>query len=159
MFSKLKYLIIRNRLKKYIAGLQNPRPRGKFKAPDVLEDNLKILDHQTKSFSTTLLNLIDKKNMTDVDCYKRANIDRKLFSKIRSNENYKPSKNTVFAFAIALRLNIDEAEDLLISAGYSLSHSFVTDMVIEYFINKKNYDINIVNIALDDYNQKPLGSS
>ena len=122
------------------------------------EDKLGILEHQTKPFATTLLNLIDKKNMTDVDCYKRANIDRKLFSKIRSNENYKPSKNTVFAFAIALRLNIDETEDLLVSAGYSLSHSFITDIVVEYFIEKKKYDINLVNIALDEYKQQPLGS-
>lgn len=158
MFNKLKYLFVRNGLKKYIDELQNPRFRGKFKAPEGVEDKLGILEHQTKPFATTLLNLIDKKNMTDVDCYKRANIDRKLFSKIRSNENYKPSKNTVFAFAIALRLNIDETEDLLVSAGYSLSHSFITDIVVEYFIEKKKYDINLVNIALDEYKQQPLGS-
>jgi len=157
MFSKLKYLFTSKKLKKYINETQNPRFRGKFNIPSE-EDVLGILDKQTKSFSSTLLSFIDKKNMTDVDCYKRANIDRKLFSKIRSNQNYKPSKNTVFAFAIAIKLNIDETEDLLMSAGYSLSHSFLTDIIVEYFIEKKKYDINLVNIALDEYKQKPLGS-
>ena len=158
MFNQLKYLFVRGSLKKYIAELQNPRFRGKLKVADGVEDKLGILEQQTKPFSTTLLNLIDKKNMTDVECYKKANIDRKLFSKIRSNENYKPSKNTIFAFAIALRLNLDETEDLLMSAGYGLSHSFITDIIVEYFIEKKKYDINLVNIALDEYKQQPLGS-
>jgi len=159
MFDKLRYFLIKGSLKRYIEGEQNPRVfRGKMVSSQDIEDRFDILKVQAKTFSTTLLNYIDKKGMTDVDCYKRANIDRKLFSKIRSNEDYKPSKNTVLAFAIALRLNLQETNMLLVSAGYSLSHSFITDIIVEYFIEKKKYDINLVNIALDEYKQQPLGS-
>ena len=159
MFDKLRYFLIKGSLKRYIDEEQNPKVfRGKFVAPQDMEDRLGILKAQAKPFSTTLLNYIDKKNMTDVECYKRANIDRKLFSKIRSNEDYKPSKNTVLAFAIALRLNLQETNMLLVSAGYSLSSSFITDIIVEYFIERKKYDINLVNIALDEYKQQPLGS-
>lgn len=159
MLNKLKFLFIRGSLKNYIDKAQSPKAfKGKMHSFQDIDDKFDILKTQSKSFSTTLLDLIDKKEMTDVDCYKRANIDRKLFSKIRSNEDYKPSKNTVLAFAIALKLNLQEANMLLVSAGYSLSHSFITDIVIEYFIEKKKYDINLINIALDEYKQQPLGS-
>lgn len=159
MFDKLRYFLIKGSLKRYIDEEQNPKVfRGKFLAPQDIEDRLGVLKAQAKPFSTTLLNFIDKKNMTDVECYKRANIDRKLFSKIRSNEDYKPSKNTVLAFAIALRLTLQETNVLLVSAGYSLSPSFITDIIVEYFIERKKYDINLINIALDEYKQQPLGS-
>ena len=111
-----------------------------------------------KPFSKTLLDFIDSKNMTDVECYKNALIDRKLFSKIRSDMEYKPKKSTVLAFVISLKLNLDEANELLASAGFTLSRSITTDVIIEYFITKKKYDIDLVNEALADYKQPLLGS-
>ena len=154
MFKKFRYALMRGKIKQYIFSRQNSNIKGKV----LSHDKLGVLEVKTDSFSTTLFKMIDAKQMTDVECYKRANVDRKLFSKIRSNDDYKPSKNTVFAFAIALKLDINETVTLLKSAGYSLSHSFVTDIIVEYFISKKKYDINLVNIALDDYKQPPLGS-
>ena len=157
--NKFKYFFLKRKLKRYINKTNAPRNfRAKITNPHTIEDKLDILKNKSNPFSITLLKMIDEKNMTDVDCYKRANIDRKLFSKIRSIQDYKPSKNTVLAFVLALKLNIQEANNLLESAGYSLSHSFITDIIIEYFIEKKKYDINLVNLALYDYNQPPLGS-
>ncbi len=159
MLNKLKYIFIRGSLKRHIKNSQKPMPRIMAKVSSLVkEDSLNILNQQEKPFSITLLNLIDKKGITDVECYKRANIDRKLFSKIRSNIDYKPSKNTVLALVIALKLDLQEANTLLCSAGYSLSNSFIADIIITYFIQKRNYDIDLINIALDDYNEKPLGS-
>ena len=159
MFNKLKYSFIKRDLNNYINGDEPQNDvRGKFVEPKNINDTFDILKAQTKSFSKTLLDLIDKKNMSDVDCYKRANIDRKLFSKIRSNEDYKPSKNTVLAFAIALRLNINETNMLLGSAGYVLSQSLISDIVVKYFIERNKFNINLVNIALIDYQQQPLTS-
>ncbi len=157
MFDKLRYAFVKRDLKKYIDGGKIPKfIRGKFSVPKNIDDKFDILKSQTKSFSKTLIDFIDEKNMSDVDCYKRANIDRKLFSKIRSNEDYKPSKNTVLAFAIALKLNVAETNVLLESAGYTLSQSFISDIVVKYFIEKKKYDINLINIALTEYNQQSL---
>lgn len=159
VFERLKYILLKNGLKRRIKEIESFKKfRAKIVMPKDIDDKLDILKKQSKSFSTTLLNMIDEKKMTDVDCYKKANIDRKLFSKIRSREDYKPSKNTVLAFAIALKSNLQETNELLESAGYSLSHSFITDIIVEYFIEKKKFDINLVNIALNDYKQQPLGS-
>ena len=96
--------------------------------------------------------------MTDAQCYKKANIDRKLFSKIRTNTEYRPSKTTVFAFAVALELSLPETKKLLNKAGFSLTHTSKTDIILEYFITHRNYNIFEINEVLFDQDQPLLGS-
>lgn len=116
-----------------------------------------ILDESSETFQQKLLQLIDESGLKDAQVYKRANISKQLFSKIRSDEDYSPKKKTVFAFAIALELDIDATQDLLARAGYAMSPSSKFDLIISYFITHHDYDIFKINSTLFGYGQPTLG--
>lgn len=149
--------------------LQSPRESkttagvsaGSLKAPEFLrkaghEDINKVLDQKEESFSTRLLRLIDEKGLKDSAVYKSANIDRRLFSRIRSNEDYMPSKKTAISFCLALQLEMDETKKLLETAGYTLSASSRFDLIIMYLIENSEYNIHFANMVLDDYGEGTL---
>jgi hypothetical protein len=119
-----------------------------------LEDFIKT--NRKPTFNQVLFSFIDKKGDCDLAIYKRAGIDRRHFSKIRSNPNYRLGKNTAIALALALELNKKETDKLLCSAGYSFSDSDTFDLVIQFCVDKKIYDIHNVNEALDYFSLKPL---
>lgn len=119
-----------------------------------LDDWLEMMDD---TFSESLLRLIDRKGKKDPEVYKKANVDRKLFSKIRNNPDYQPSKRTALAFAVALELNLDETRDFIGRAGYALSHSSKLDLIVEYFIVHQEYDIFTINETLFAFGQPLLG--
>jgi hypothetical protein len=119
-----------------------------------IEDFIKI--NRKPTLQKVLFDFIDKKEASDTDVYKKAGIDRKHFSKIRSNPNYRPGKNTIIALALALELTKKETDKLLGSAGYSLSDSDTSDLIIQFCLEKKIYDIDYVNQTLDYFSLKPL---
>lgn len=121
--------------------------------PNQSVDLKHLLDEVGDSFHEKLFELIDSKGMTDVEVYKKAGIDRRLFSKIRSNPAYHPRKNTVLALAIALHLDINETKDLLTRAEYAFSPSNKGDLIVKYFIEHQVYDLIAINFALEEYGQ------
>lgn len=138
----------------------NFRPRedkgkGGFRLPNLsLKDRLK---HMGENFQEMLLRLIDERGLTDSQVYKKANVDRKLFSKIRCHPDYTPGKRTVVALAVALELNLDETTDLLRRAGLALSPSSKFDLIVEFCIMNRIYNIYEINAILFEYDQPLLG--
>jgi O-acetyl-ADP-ribose deacetylase (regulator of RNase III) len=131
--------------------LARPASLGAKNLPEFIRD-------MDEPFNKTLFRLIDQKGMTDAEVYKKANLDRRVFSKIRKGQGYMPGKRTILALAIALELNLDETEALLSRAGYTLSGSLISDVIVQYFIVKKKYDIYKINEVLFQYDQPLLGS-
>lgn len=119
-----------------------------------LED---LMNQKNETFSQMLLRKIDEKNLKDSQVYKKANIDRRHFSKIRSQKNYQPTKKTVLCLAIALELSLDETKDLLMKAGFAFSNASKFDLIVEYYIENENYDIYQINQTLFDYHLDILG--
>ena len=133
------------------------RPAAKA-MPFNIKDMENALAKLDESYSLMLMRKIDERGMKDAECYKKANIDRKLFSKIRSNPDYRPSKPTVLAFAFALELVLPQTQDLLGRAGFSLSHASRFDVIVECFLRSGNYDLFALNSVLFHYDQPLLGA-
>lgn len=135
-----------------------------IKANVAYSDELPSIDEIVKdanldeSFSEMVIRKTTEKNISEVDCYTKAGLDRRHFSKIRSDKNYKPSKQTALALAIALELPLKQIEEMLKKAGYALSNSNKADVIVKYFIKQHNYDLSTIDEYLLHYDQKPLRS-
>lgn len=138
----------------YAAGAAMAAAAPKMQAKRSLDDVMKNL---SETWSESLLRMITEKGYNDTEVYKRANVDRKLFSKIRSNKDYQPKKTTAVAFALALRLNLDETKDFIARAGYAFSPSSKFDLIIEYFIENEVYDFMTINLALFEHEEPLIG--
>ncbi len=131
-----------------------PHPLHDCAKANSLDDFMEI--QKNESFSEMLFRIIKEKGLSEVEVYKTANITPQHFSKIRSDRNYKPTKETVFALALSLRLNLPETKDLMRTAGLAFTHASKTDMVVEYFIINKNWNLFEINETLDSLNLNPL---
>ena len=141
--------------RKYITG------RRGFAGPNVTGDTLQYLLDKIRSkveltFSEKLMELIGKKGKKPAEIYKKADVDRALFSKIKGDKNYHPTKSTALAFAIALHLSLDETQDLIGRAGYTLSNSIKRDLIVRCYIESRTYNIFDINEKLVDYGYDPL---
>lgn len=150
------YLPEENEQTTYIFQDNITKDTKKQQSDDAAVSLSQLMKEVGASFHDTLFAKIDASGMTDVDIYKRANIDRKLFSKIRSNPAYHPRKQTVLALAIALQLSLDDTIDFLSRAGYAFSPSSKGDLIVKYFIERGVYDITAINFALNEYEQQVL---
>ena len=135
-------------------GMHSMQMREPIERLSLIERLIKNLDD---TFAVMLLKLIDLKGLTDVECYKRANVSKQTWYKILNEKNYRPSKNTVIAFAISLELTLKETNRLLATVGFTLSKSLTFDVIVEYFIQNKVYDVMIINEVLFAYDQPCLG--
>ena len=119
-------------------------------------DLLALLKNLDDNFAVTLLKLIDVKGMDDVECYKKANVSKQTWYKIMNEKDYKPSRNTVISFAVALGLNLEETNALLATVGFTLSRSSKADVIVSYFLENGIYDILKINDALFEFDQPLL---
>ena len=165
-FSEKSSTVTRKNIKSYAWGIEKDCAcdvaYNKVASKAIKTDSRSLEDLVTElesSFAESLFKYIDDKGLTDTEVYKRANLDRKLFSKIRKNKNYKPSKNTALALAVALELNLDETKDFIGKAGYALTRSSKMDIIVEFFIKQNNYDIFELNEVLFYYEEPLLGSN
>ncbi len=146
------------------APLQKPHRDSKAQAkthpddPSITPELIRQLSSMDAPFASKLLGLIDARGLTDAQVYKRANISRQLFAKIRSHPDYRPTKPTAVALAVALELDLPQTQDLLASAGLTLSRSSVFDVIVTFFIQRRIYDIYLINESLFSYDQPLLGS-
>lgn len=124
---------------------------------DIREIRDEVIYGAGDTFQQKLFQLIDASGMDEVTVYKRANIDRKVFSKIRCNRDYQPKKKTAVVLAVALELDLPETADLLSRAGLAFSSSNTFDLIIQFFITNRMYDIFEINAALFKYGQPVLG--
>ena len=144
------------------ASVHSTKTENSVRVPEFLQSSRpsfsldKVLENKGETFSTMLLRMIDEKGLKDSEVYKRANIDRRLFSKIRGDEDYVPSKKTAISFCLALGLELDEAKKLLEAAGYALSEASRFDIIIMYLIESGEHNVNFANIVLSDYGEGSL---
>lgn len=140
-------------LERFDSSKNEPQILFQTVAEDVLAENClqKIIETKSETFRDTLFKMIKEKNLDEVEVYKRANMSRQLFSKIRSEKNYHPTKNTVFLLPMAMKLNIDETSELLDIAGYAFTTASKADLIVQYFLYHKKYDIFEINEVLDKY--------
>lgn len=155
-YISLNYVEVTDHIADYTLDTELTKDAGKTFTKKESFSLEQLMDEVGESFHDMLFLKIDMSGMTDVEVYKRANIDRKLFSKIRSNPAYHPRKQTVLALAIALKLNIEDTVDLLARAEYALSPGNKGDLIVKYFIERGIYDIISINYALDEYGQQTL---
>lgn len=158
----IKYKLICLSLDSYIWDNKEPRPSLRYSrailTPEEEEEHLKewLEQNHTTSFQQDLMRLIDERHMTEVEFYKAAMIDRKLFSAIRNNIYYIPSKETALVCCLALRLELPEAEALLKKAGFALNHTSTSDLIIEYCITHQLFELDVVNTLLDHYGERTM---
>lgn len=157
-----RYKLICISLDSFIWDNKKPAPSMRYsraiRTPEEEEEDLKqwLEQNRTTSFQQDLMRMIDERHMTDVEFYKAALIDRKLFSAIRNNIYYIPSKETALVCCLALQLELLEAEALLKKAGFALNHTSTRDLIVEYCITHHLFDLDIVNTLLDHYGERML---